>query len=120
MSDILKLSAYEMQKQMEQGQLGALEATEAYLAEIEKREAEVGAYLLIEARKGVESAAYAPMDRILLETDSPYLAPVPLRGKRNNPANTRYVAEKLAEIKGISVQEVVQAANANARKLFGF
>mgnify|MGYP003261099895 CR=1 FL=1 len=56
MSDILKLSAYEMQKQMEQGQLGALEATEAYLAEIEKREAEVGAYLLIEAERAKKQA----------------------------------------------------------------
>ena len=56
MSDILKLSAYEMQRQMEQGQLGALEATEAYLAEIEKREAEVGAYLLIEAERAKKQA----------------------------------------------------------------
>ena len=79
-----------------------------------------GALTFANNRKGVESAAYAPLDRILLETDSPYLAPVPLRGKRNNPANTRYVAERLAEIKGISAEEVVQAANANARKLFGF
>lgn len=71
-------------------------------------------------RKGVESAAFAPMDRILIETDSPYLAPVPLRGTRNNPANTRYVAEKLAEIKGMPVEEVVRAANANAKALFGF
>ena len=79
-----------------------------------------GALTFANNRKGVESAAYAPLDRILLETDSPYLAPVPLRGKRNNPANTRYVAERLAEIKGISAGEVVQAANANARALFGF
>lgn len=56
MSDILKLSAYEMQRQMEQGQLGALEATEAYLAEIEKREVEVGAYLLIEAERAKKQA----------------------------------------------------------------
>lgn len=56
MSDILKLSAYEMQRQMEQDQLGALEATEAYLAEIEKREAEVGAYLLIEAERAKKQA----------------------------------------------------------------
>ena len=72
------------------------------------------------AKKVQESVRRTPADRILTETDSPYLAPVPLRGKRNNPANTRYVAEKLAEIRGISVQEVVQAANANARELFGF
>ena len=71
-------------------------------------------------RKGVEAAAFAPMDRILIETDSPYLAPVPVRGTRNNPANTRYVAERLAEIKGLSLERVIEAANANAKKLFGF
>ena len=71
-------------------------------------------------RRGVEVAAYAPLDRILIETDSPYLAPVPVRGTRNNPANTRYVAKRLAEIKGISREEVILAANANARELFGF
>ena len=61
-----------------------------------------------------------PWTAFLIETDSPYLAPVPLRGTRNNPANTRYVAEKLAEIKGMPVEEVVRAANANAKALFGF
>lgn len=71
-------------------------------------------------RKGIEAAAFAPMDRILIETDSPYLAPVPIRGTRNNPANTRYVAEKLAEVKRMPVEEVVRMANANAKALFGF
>ena len=71
-------------------------------------------------RKGVEAVAYTPMERILIETDSPYLAPVPLRGKRNNPGNTRYVAERLAEIKGLAAEAVIKAANANARALFGF
>lgn len=56
MSDILKLSAYEMQQEMEQGRLGALEAAEAYLAEIERKEPEVGAYLLVEAERAKEQA----------------------------------------------------------------
>ena len=66
-----------------------------------------------------EAAAYAPMDRILLETDCPYLAPVPHRGKRNRPDFVRYTAEVLAELRGIPVEEVIRAANANARRLFG-
>lgn len=66
-----------------------------------------------------EAAAYAPMDRILLETDCPYLAPVPKRGKRNRPDYTAYTAAKLAELKGISTEQVIETANANARVLFG-
>ncbi|HET6253446.1 MAG TPA: TatD family hydrolase [Puia sp.] len=56
---------------------------------------------------------------IVLETDAPYLAPAPFRGKRNEPAYLRYVVEKLAEVKGISVEEVAAATTANAEKLFG-
>ena len=59
-----------------------------------------------------------PLDRVLVETDSPYLAPVPYRGKRNEPAFVRYVAEALAQVKGLSLQEVAQATTDNARKLF--
>lgn len=70
------------------------------------------------AKKGIEVAKITPIDRILLETDCPYLAPVPLRGTRNIPANTRYAAEKLAEIKGISADELSHAAFDNAIKLF--
>ena len=71
------------------------------------------------AGAAAEAARYAPMDRILLETDCPYLAPVPRRGKRNRPDYVRHTAQKLAELKGLSVEQVVEAANANARALFG-
>jgi TatD DNase family protein len=60
-----------------------------------------------------------PLDRILIETDCPYLAPVPCRGKRNEPSFVKYVAEKIAELKGISAEEVEKAASKNAGKLFG-
>lgn len=60
-----------------------------------------------------------PLDRILIETDCPYLAPVPSRGKRNEPSYVRYVAEKIAELKGITVEEVEKATSENATKLFG-
>jgi TatD DNase family protein len=60
-----------------------------------------------------------PLDSIVLETDAPYLAPVPFRGKRNEPAYLRYVAARLAEAKGISVEDVAAVTTANAEKLFG-
>ncbi|MHA1539092.1 MAG: TatD family hydrolase [Alphaproteobacteria bacterium] len=59
-----------------------------------------------------------PLDRILVETDAPYLAPAPHRGKRNEPAYTRHVAEKVAEIKGLSLEEVAAATTANFERLF--
>lgn len=59
-----------------------------------------------------------PLDKILLETDSPYLAPVPFRGRMNEPKNTVYVLEKLAEIRGLSKTELQQITTNNAHKLF--
>lgn len=59
------------------------------------------------------------LSHIVLETDAPYLAPVPFRGKRNEPAYIGYVAQKLAEIKGVSAEEIGAITTANAQKLFG-
>ena len=70
------------------------------------------------AVKAVEVVKMAPMDRILLETDSPYLAPVPLRGKRNDPRNVALVAQRIAQIKEMTAEQVSEAALANARRLF--
>ena len=71
------------------------------------------------ARKSLEVLDACPVERILLETDSPYLAPVPNRGKRNDSRNIPYVAAKIAELKGISVEEVCEVTTANAKRLFG-
>lgn len=60
-----------------------------------------------------------PLEALVLETDAPYLAPVPYRGKRNESAYVRIVAEKLADLKGLSLEEVATATTANAEKLFG-
>lgn len=65
-----------------------------------------------------ELVKMAPLDKILLETDCPYLAPVPMRGKRNEPAFVKYVAEKVAEIKQISLAEVERFTTDNAMRLF--
>lgn len=66
-----------------------------------------------------EAAKGLPLDKILVETDAPYLAPVPKRGKENKTAYTRYVVEKIAELRGISVEEVAAATTANADCIFG-
>lgn len=58
------------------------------------------------------------LENIVLETDSPYLAPVPFRGKRNESAYIRYVAEKLAEVKGVDIEEIGRITSDNARRLF--
>ena len=70
------------------------------------------------ARNLKETVAYAPMDRIVLETDCPYLAPEPNRGKRNSSLNLVYVAKAIGEIKGISADEVIKVTEKNARKLY--
>ena len=59
-----------------------------------------------------------PIDRILIETDSPYLSPVPRRGRRNDSGNLVYIAEKIAEVKGCTVEEVARATLENGRRLF--
>ena len=65
-----------------------------------------------------EVAAKVPLDRLLIETDSPYLAPVPYRGKINDPSKVIHVAEKIADLKGISVAEVARASTENFFNLF--
>jgi TatD DNase family protein len=63
-------------------------------------------------------SAWAPLDRIMVETDSPFLSPEPHRGKLNIPGRTRFVAEKLAALRGISLDEVAAATTANACGFF--
>ena len=72
------------------------------------------------ARKAVETAASIPLDRIVLETDCPFMAPEPYRGKRNDPGYLPKMAEKLAEIRGISLEEVVKITTENAKRLYRF
>ena len=70
------------------------------------------------AKKLKEVAEYAPLSQIVLETDCPYLAPTPFRGKRNDSSKIAYVAEELAAIKQVSVEEVLRITNENGRKLY--
>ncbi len=70
------------------------------------------------ARQAPQIVSEMPLERLLLETDSPYLAPVPKRGKRNEPANLVYIGEKVAELRGLSAEEVAKITTSNAKHLF--
>ena len=70
------------------------------------------------ARKAVETAASIPLERILLETDCPYMSPEPFRGKRNDPGRLIHMAQKLADIRGLSVEEIIAITTENAKRLY--
>ncbi len=78
-----------------------------------------GAVTFKNARKAIETIAICPMERIMLETDSPYLTPVPFRGKRNDSRKLLYIAEKIAEVKGLSAEEVAHITFENGKRFFG-
>lgn len=97
----------------------------SYSAEIAQEILNMGFYIGIggvltfgNAKKLKEAVAQIPMDRIVLETDCPYLAPEPNRGKRNSSLNLPYVAKELAAMKGISYEEVVETTMNNAKTLY--
>jgi TatD DNase family protein len=71
------------------------------------------------AKKPKEVAEAVPLEKLLIETDCPYLAPHPYRGKRNEPAYVKLVAEQIAELKGLAFEEVAEATTQNAKRLFG-
>ena len=70
------------------------------------------------ARKTVEVAAEVPLDKLLLETDSPYLSPVPKRGERNDSRNIVHIAAKIAEVRGMTADEIIRIARENGKRLF--
>ena len=71
------------------------------------------------ARKAIEVAASIPLERLVLETDCPYMAPEPFRGKRNHPGYLYRMAERLAEIRGLSVEEIHRITTENGKRLYG-
>ena len=77
-----------------------------------------GSVVFSKSIKLKEVAADIPMDRLLIETDSPYLTPPPYRGKRNDPSNVLLVAEELARIKNMDVQELIDITRENAMKIY--
>lgn len=94
--------------------------------ELAREYVKMGCYLSIPGtvtfknnRKTVEVVREIPLERLMIETDSPYMAPVPHRGKRNDPSLVTFVAEKIAYEKGISYEEVCRVTKENAMKFFG-
>lgn len=94
-------------------------------AELAEEYVKKGAYISLagpvtfkNARKPLEVVETVPLDRLMIETDAPYLTPEPYRGKRNESAYVSYVAKKFAEIKGCSYQEIAQATMENAKSFF--
>ena len=107
------------------GEIGGVVHCFSYGVELAREYLNMGLYLGIggvvtfkNARKLKEVAEYAPLSALLLETDSPYLAPVPHRGKRNDSGNLPLVAQAIGEIKGISPEEVIRVTEENGRRLF--
>ena len=71
------------------------------------------------ARKALEVLAITPLERLLVETDSPYMSPVPMRGKRNDSSNLVYIINKIAEVKGLAPEEIERITFENGKRLFG-
>ena len=77
-----------------------------------------GAVTFKNARKPVEVAEYLPLEYLLLETDAPYMTPIPYRGQRCDSGHIAYTAQKIAEVKGMDIQELIDKCNENSKKLF--
>jgi len=105
--------------------LGGVVHCYSYSKELAKTFLDMGFYFGIggvvtfnNGRKLKEVVEYLPMDRIVLETDSPYLAPVPYRGKRNDSRKLTHVVEQIATIKGLTPEEIIQTTTRNAHNLY--
>lgn len=115
----------DMMKALHAGEIGGVVHCYSYSKELAREFLNMDYYFGIggvltfpNAAKLKEAVEYIPMDRLVLETDCPYLAPVPNRGKRNSSLNIRYVAEALAQIKGISREEAEAITFENGKKLY--
>lgn len=109
---------------MKGGMYGGIIHCFSYGKEMAEEYLKMGLYLGIggvvtfkNARKLKEVVEYAPLDQLVLETDSPYLSPEPNRGKRNSSLNLPYVAQAIAEIKGVTPEQVIRITRENAEKL---
>lgn len=116
---------YRMMKEAKADELGAIIHCFGYGVEQARQYLNMGFYLGIggvvtftNGKKLKEVVAYAPIEQLVLETDCPYLAPVPHRGERNNSLYLDYVATEIAKIKGMEAEDVIRITNDNAKKLY--
>ena len=116
----------EIMKSMKQKLTGGIIHCFSGSAEMAKEYLKLGYYISFagpltfkKAPKLQEAALLVPQDRLLIETDSPYMAPEPVRGRRNEPANVRYVGMKLAELRGETPEEVARYTTENAMRVYG-
>ena len=117
---------YDVMKANRADEMGGIVHCFSYTKEMAKKFMDMGFYLGIggvvtfsNARKLQEVVEYMPMDKMVIETDCPYMSPVPNRGKRNDSFNLPYVVNKIAEIKGISPTEVIDITCENAKNVYG-
>lgn len=117
---------YNTMKTNNAGEIGGIVHCFSYTKEMAKQFMDMGFYLGIggvvtfsNAKKLREVVEYMPMEKMVIETDCPYLAPVPNRGKRNNSFNLPYVVSKIAEIKGLSSDRVIDITTQNAKNIYG-
>lgn len=118
---------YDIMCSKDASQIGGIIHCYSYSAELALEFVKMGFYIGIggvvtfkNGKKMKEVVEAVPLERILLETDSPYLAPEPNRGKRNSSLNLPYIAQKIAEIKGVPYDDIVNATFENARKAYKF
>lgn len=116
---------YELMKAGHAEEAGGVIHCFSYAKEMAEKFLDMGFYLGVggvvtfkNSKKLKEVVEYAPLERILLETDCPYMAPVPNRGKRNSSLNLIYVAEEIGRLKGCSTDEVIAQTTKNARKMY--
>lgn len=123
--DALK-DTYEVIKEVGVGPRGGIMHSYSGSLEMAERFMELGMMIsfsgVVTFKKSIElqeCARHLPLEKILVETDAPYLAPVPKRGRENKTAYTRYVVEKIAELRGMTVEEVAAVTYDNAMRVFG-
>ena len=98
--------------------IGTREQAEAIFAELDGMVSFTGILTFKKTQAVQDVAAWCPADRFMLETDSPYLSPEPFRGQVNFPGRTRYVAEKVAALRGVPLPEIAAQTTANAASFF--
>lgn len=119
------LDTWDILKKANAKELGGIIHCYSYTKEMAKNYLDIGFYFGIggvitfsNAKKLKEAVSYIPLENIVLETDCPYLAPIPNRGKRNSSLNIPYIAEMIAEIKHVSYEKVVETTTKNAKQVY--